>query len=62
MDAQKLARVVYQFDDEARCWREMIVQMQPIETISWERFLALFYSKKLAEAKLSGKVKEFMDL
>ena len=32
-DAQKLAYAVYQFDDEARCWSEMIVQTQPIETI-----------------------------
>ena len=61
-EAQKLADAVHQFDDEARCWWEVIVQTQPIETISWERFLALFYAKYLAEVRLSGKVKEFMDL
>ena len=55
MDAQKLACAIYQFDDKARCWWEMIVQTQPIETISWDRFLALFYAKYLAEARLSGK-------
>ena len=49
-EAQKLACAVHQFDDEARCWWEIIVQMQPIETISWEKFLALFYAKYLAEA------------
>ena len=61
-EAQKLACAVHQFDDEARCWWEVIVQTQSIETITWERFLALFYAKYLAEARLSGKVKEFMDL
>ena len=33
-----------------------------IETISLERFLALFHAKYLEEARLSGKVKEFIDL
>ena len=61
-DAQKLACAIYQFDDEARCWWEMVVQTQPIDTISWDRFLALFYAKYLIEAQLSGKIKEFMDL
>ena len=57
-DAQKLACVLYQFDDGARCWWEMIVQTHPIETISREQFLALFYAKYLAKARLSGRVKD----
>ena len=60
--AQKLAYSIYLFDDEARCWWKMIVQIKPIEIISWERFLALFCTKYLAEARLLGRVKEFMDL
>ena len=60
--AQKLSYSVYQFDDEARCWWKMIVQMKPIEIISWEWFLALFCAKYLAEARLLGRVKEFKDL
>ena len=61
-DAHKLAYAVHQLDDEARYWWEVIIQTQPIETISWERFLALFYAQYLVEARLLGKVKEFMDL
>ena len=38
------------------------MQAQLIEIIFWEEFVALFNAKYLADARLSGRVKEFMDL
>lgn len=61
-DNEHVAYVVNQLDAEARCSWEIMVQPENVKTLTWSRFLKLFYEKYLDEARLFSKVCEFMKL
>ena len=61
-DAERVACAINQLDKEARCWWEVVAQSENAGAVTWPRFLELFYEKYLGEARLAGKVREFMKL
>ena len=61
-DAEKVACAINQLDKEARCWWEVVSQTEDTEQMTWARFTTLFNGKYLGEARLAGKVREFLDL
>ena len=61
-DEERVACAVNQLEGEAFCWWEVVLQSERIEQVTWDKFLDLFRRKYLGEARLSGKVREFMEL
>ena len=61
-DAEKVACIVNQLDKEAMCWWKVVGQTEDLHTMTWERFTRLFREKYLGEARLAGKVWEFLSI
>ena len=61
-DAEKVACAVTQLDKEAMCWWEVVGQTEDLHAVTWERFTRVFREKYLGEARLAGKVREFLSI
>ena len=61
-NAEKVACAINQLEKEAMCWWEVVGQTEDVNTMSWERFAKLFRDKYFGEARLAGKVREFISL
>ena len=61
-DAEKVACAVNQLNKEAMCLWEVVGQTEDHHAMTWEHFTRLFREKYLGEARLSGKVREFLSI
>ena len=61
-DAEKVACVVNELDKEAMCWWEIVGQTKDLYAMTWQRFTRLVREKYLGEARLAGKVREFLSI
>ena len=44
------------------CWWEVVGQTEDLHAVTWERLTRLFREKYLGEARLAGKVREFLSI
>ena len=61
-NAEKVACAVNQLDKEAMCWWEVVGQTKDLNVVTWERFTKLSRDKYMGEARLAGKVWEFLSI
>ena len=61
-DSKKVACAVNQLDKKAMYWWEVVGQTEDLHAMTWECFTRLFREKYLGEARLAGKVWEFLNI
>ncbi|XP_028094729.1 uncharacterized protein LOC114294783 [Camellia sinensis] len=60
--ADRIALAVFEFDDEADHWWELIKNTRDVASLSWNQFRELFLNKYFPNTVLRNRVKEFQNL